>query len=71
MEASFARTKFQQCVAGIYSDHNPGRKSKAQARMADMKAAIAKNNPAFIKEYMFSLKSWGDIYYDSFEHDAS
>ena len=61
MEDSFARTKFQQCVAGNYSDLNPGRTSKAQERMADMKAAIANNNPAFIKEYMISLKSWGDI----------
>ena len=57
MEDSFARTKFQQCVAGNYSDLNPGRTRKAQARIADMKAGIDKNNTALIKE----VKSWGNI----------
>ena len=61
LEDAFARTKFQQCVAGTYTDPNPGRKDRAQARLAEMKAAMANYKRAFITEYMFGLKSWGDM----------
>ena len=59
MEDSFARTKFQQIVAGTYTDSNPGRKDRAQARLAEMKSAMANYKRTFITEYMFGLNSGG------------
>lgn len=54
-EDSLARTKFQQVISGNNPDRNPGRTDRLSARMANLKIAATNYNPAFIKEYLYSL----------------
>ena len=55
-EDSLARTKFQQRVAGQLNDPNPGRTSRHQARLEDLKVALRNYSPINIKEYLFGLR---------------
>ena len=55
-EESLARTKFLQRVAGQHNDPNPGRTSRHQAPLEDLKVALRNYSPINIKEYLFGLR---------------
>lgn len=59
MEDSLARTKFQELVSGRFVDPNPGRTSRKQAKLEELKRAMLNYNRQNVKEFLYGLCGGG------------